>query len=339
MKNSMGRGRSLGALLVDLENLYLALKDDYADPDNLTVIILNNLRRYIEDDLGLMMVVGRAYAPLDYSSSRAFINDLSLLGIMPVHVLARPDKNSADLRLAIDCMEYLFNRQDIETFVIVGGDRDYIPVAEKIRENARRVIVVCPRPSMSGDLLTIVGHESYLDPIELVPPEMRVRASRQKKTPSAAPSPPPASAPSPAVSSPSSAPPVSSPSAPHEDRPAPPRPPAPQAPAKKMPATMADVEKTVADPDIMEDLKTCISLILEFLRDHKIHEVWLGPFLKTMNEIFPFKSNVERKALLSRLCDLGAIEIASRQRSDEGSTYAVIVVNWKHPLIIHMNVG
>jgi uncharacterized LabA/DUF88 family protein len=319
MKNSTGSRRSLGALLVDLENLYLALKQDYADPDNLTVIILNNLRRYIEDDLGLMMVVGRAYAPLDYSSSRAFINDLSLLGIMPVHVLARPDKNSADLRLAIDCMEYLFNRQDIETFVIVGGDRDYIPVAEKIRENARRVIVVCPRPSMSGDLLTIVGRESYLDPIELVPPEMRVRASRRKKAPAAAHSPPPA--------------------APPAGRQEPPGKPAPQTPAKKMPATMADVEKAVADADKMEDLKTCTSLILEFLRDHEINEVWLGPFLKTMNDIFPFKNSAERKDLLSRLCDLGAIEIVSRQRSYDRSTYAVIVVNWNHPLIVHMNVG
>jgi hypothetical protein len=289
------------------------------------------------------MVVGRAYAPLDYSSSRAFINDLSLLGIMPVHVLARPDKNSADLRLAIDCMEYLFNRQDIETFVVVGGDRDYIPVAEKIRENARRVIVVCPRPSMSGDLLTIVGHESYLDPIELVPPEMRVRASRQRRAPAAAHSPPPASQPSPAASSPSSAPPPSTASSTPAAAPAvgrePAGQPAPQAQAKKMPATMADVEKAVADADKMEDLKTCTGLILERLQDHKVHEVWLGPFLKTMNDIFPFKNNAERKDLLTRLCDLGAVEIVSRQRSYDGSTYAVIVVNWTHPLIMHMNVG
>ena len=102
---------------------------------------------------------------------------------------------------------------------------------------------------------------------------------------------------------------------------------------------MADIEKTVADADKMEDLKTCTSLILECLRDHKVREVWLGPFLKTMNDIFPFKNNAERKDLLSRLCDLGAIEIESRQRSDDRTTYAVIVVNWKHPLIVHMNVG
>jgi hypothetical protein len=192
---------------------------------------------------------------------------------------------------------------------------------------------------MSGDLLTIVGHESYLDPIELVPPEMRVRASRQRKAPAAAHVSPPASPTPVAASSPSSPPAPSASEPPASSPSAPPVQTAPKAPARKMPATMAEVEKAVADADKMEELKTCTGLILERLQDHKVHEVWLGPFLKTMNDIFPFKNNAERKDLLTRLSDLGAIEIESRQRSDDRTTYAVIVVNWMHPLIVHMNVG
>jgi hypothetical protein len=42
---------------------------------------------------------------------------------------------------------------------------------------------------------------------------------------------------------------------------------------------------------------------------------------------------------LTRLSDLRAIEFESRPRSDDRTTYAVIVVNWMHPLIMHMNVG
>lgn len=164
----LNTGMTLGALLIDLENFYFALRDEYEDSEELTVRLLNELRDYLRDKLHISPVVGRAYAPFDYSSSRHFINDMALMGITPVHVLAKPEKSSADLMLAIDCMELLFRRSDIDVFVVVGGDRDYIPVAERIRQNAKRVLIVSPRQSMSGDLLTIIGTDSYIDPVEII---------------------------------------------------------------------------------------------------------------------------------------------------------------------------
>ncbi len=326
------REPSLAALLVDLENLYLAMKDKYRNPADLTVTSLQALREHMENTLFITPVIGRAYAPMDYSSSRIFINDLALMGITPVHVLAYSSKNSADLMLAIDCMELLFRREDLGTFVIVGGDRDYIPVAERIRQNARRVFVVSPRHAMSGDLLTIIGEDNYLDPISLLPEDRVLPAVRKDPAPVASGEeedrdtgvePGIAEKPSSARERPVEVASISK---------------APTTPSgPPLPSTMAELKEMVVDSYELEDLKACTKLILEFRRDRNLREVWLGPFLRVMNEAFPLKSNAERKNLLNRIEDLGAIEIVERPRNDESGTYAVILVCWRHPLVVEMN--
>jgi len=326
MKND---NTTLAAMLVDIENLYLAMADQYADPVELTVLILQNLRDHIREVLEASVVIGRAYAPLDFPTAQTFINDLSLLGIQPVHVLAKPEKNSADLMLSIDCMELLFGRRDIGMFIIVGGDRDYIPVAERVIQNARRVFVVCPRHAMSGDLLTIIGSENYLDAVDLIPKDQRTPMSWKKivqRQRPAAPPPPQQTAASAAGARAGSAP-----TEPSHD------------PARESesptPATMEEVEKLVNDAYEMDDLKSITKLILQFQKDNRINEIWLGPFFRIINQAFPYKNNAQRKELLGRLNQLGAIHIEERPRDGEGGTYAVITINWSNPLVIAMNPG
>jgi uncharacterized LabA/DUF88 family protein len=51
-------------------------------------------------------------------------------------------KNGADIRLCLDAMEDLGRFRHIGTVVIVGGDSDFMPVAQKIRALGRRLIGV-----------------------------------------------------------------------------------------------------------------------------------------------------------------------------------------------------
>lgn len=48
-------------------------------------------------------------------------------------------KNSSDMYLMADAMS-MFYEKDIEIFIIVSSDSDYIPLAHKLRENKRQVI-------------------------------------------------------------------------------------------------------------------------------------------------------------------------------------------------------
>ncbi|HSW40125.1 MAG TPA: NYN domain-containing protein [Acidobacteriota bacterium] len=52
------------------------------------------------------------------------------------------DKNGADIALALDALETAFTRSHINTFVIVGGDSDFIALVEKLKQYDKTVFVV-----------------------------------------------------------------------------------------------------------------------------------------------------------------------------------------------------
>jgi uncharacterized LabA/DUF88 family protein len=52
------------------------------------------------------------------------------------------DKNGADIALALDALETAFTRNHINTFVIVGGDSDFIALVEKLKQYDKTVFVV-----------------------------------------------------------------------------------------------------------------------------------------------------------------------------------------------------
>jgi uncharacterized LabA/DUF88 family protein len=52
------------------------------------------------------------------------------------------DKNGADINLALDALEMAFTRDHINTFVIVGGDSDFIALVEKLKQYDKKVYIV-----------------------------------------------------------------------------------------------------------------------------------------------------------------------------------------------------
>jgi hypothetical protein len=52
------------------------------------------------------------------------------------------DKNGADITMALDARELAFTHDHINTFVIVGGDSDFISLVEKLKQYGRTVLVV-----------------------------------------------------------------------------------------------------------------------------------------------------------------------------------------------------
>lgn len=319
----------LGALLVDVENLYYAIKDKHDDPIETTEAVLEKLRSVLEKDLRILPVVLNAYAPFDFHSTQQLINSLALMGFKLEHVLATPKKNSADLLLAIDCMELLYQRNDINHFVLVGGDRDYIPVAQRVMKNAKKVIIVCPRHAMSGDLLTIVGEENYIDTEDLLELAEEVDTEVEAEEPQTEldiPS-PPSEPPPPRQPEPE---PVAEPvqSALHR------KPKEIAVPRYETPASLDDLALMLADDAEFENQKKLMSLILAFRQERRVQEIYLNPFFREMNEAFPNMNNTQRKGLLNRLRSHNAIDIETRERGQGEGTYAVIVVkDWDHPLV------
>lgn len=171
--------KKFAALFVDCENLYYSIKNNYENVDYLFSEILLNLVKEMGTEFSSEVLIRRAYAPFSSAHFLGNIDELALQGFVPVHVLSDARKNSVDMMLAVEVIEVLYKKPEIEVFCIVGGDRDYIPIVGKLKELGKTVYVCALETSMSGDLLRFVGEDFFLDPLwmverdEIVPLEVK----------------------------------------------------------------------------------------------------------------------------------------------------------------------
>lgn len=191
------------AMFVDYDNISIAI-DQRAKAAGSNVVageaVVKTLDRLRETlgakEMGSMTFrLGRAYG--DWTGVTDAPSSLALMSIKPVDVLAKPGKSSADLELSLDAQETLLTRDDIEHFVIAGGDRDYIPIVSRILERGKGVTVAALGETVSGDLKAIVG-AGFIDlgplvaplvqpPAEVAPAETEKAIARKKKPASAIP--------------------------------------------------------------------------------------------------------------------------------------------------------
>jgi len=132
------------AVFIDFENIYISVLNEYeANPDFES--ILDKCR-----DFG-RVTIAQAYA--DWAPYSHFISALYANGIEPMYVPTfryGPDgarqgqavKNSVDMFMVINVMKTLYSRNNIQTYVLVTGDRDFIPLVKAIREYGKRAVVI-----------------------------------------------------------------------------------------------------------------------------------------------------------------------------------------------------
>jgi uncharacterized LabA/DUF88 family protein len=179
--------RSFAAIFLDFENVYYFLKNEFADPPELNdhvLEILRNLRTHLEDNWELDSIILNAYADFERIGPGAgpgAQGALYLLGVNTKNVLGTEHKNAADMGLCIDVLEILYTRREIDTFVLVAGDRDYIPVIQHLRRQAKRVLGVGFRESVSGDLLLNLGDKKFIDARDLLDPATLERLEDRRR--------------------------------------------------------------------------------------------------------------------------------------------------------------
>ncbi len=126
------------AVFLDVENLSSWLKSDGGE---------KLLERASE--LG-RVVVRRAYGNFSIGSVSARQTELNLLGFEFVHVFhPAKGKNSADIQIVVDVMEYITRIPDLEWVVLATGDSDFSPLFRRLRELGKSVVGVGPRSTLS----------------------------------------------------------------------------------------------------------------------------------------------------------------------------------------------
>ena len=123
------------ALLLDFENLAIGARDRGGALDMAVVMDALSERGRV--------VVRRAYG--DWTLFKDYREGLVGQRIELIEIPQRTGmtrKNAADIKLAVDAIEFAFQREFITTFVIGSGDSDFTPLVSKLRELNRRVIGV-----------------------------------------------------------------------------------------------------------------------------------------------------------------------------------------------------
>ena len=95
----------------------------------------------------------RAYADWSVPANAAYKGQLVDRAVELVQLFATSGtKNGADIRLSIDALEDLFRHADLTHVVVVGGDSDYIGLAQRCKKLGRYVVGIGVAGSISGAL-------------------------------------------------------------------------------------------------------------------------------------------------------------------------------------------
>ncbi len=84
--------------------------------------------------------------------NKEIVQALYSLGFDTIHV-SMGKKNSVDVKIAVDCLETANLYPDINCFIIVTGDKDFISVVNSLKADRRRVIIVGNSHIVSEHLL------------------------------------------------------------------------------------------------------------------------------------------------------------------------------------------
>ena len=157
------------ALLIDFENAGL-----------------DSMRTLVEQMSGVgRIIVKRAYA--DWSSQRKGQEQLIELGIEAIHNYRGPraGKNSCDIKLTIDAVELLHSAQ-VDTFVIVSSDSDFVPLVNHLRGSGKQVIGAGREDVTSATMVKSCDRYIFLRPSEVdqrSPSTVRRRIPAKKRSP------------------------------------------------------------------------------------------------------------------------------------------------------------
>ncbi len=93
------------------------------------------------------VVIRRAYA--DWVSRQSYRKSVVQAGfeLIDCPKISATHKNAADIRLAVDCLSISYEYEDIDIYVFVTGDVDFVPLINKLRTMGKETVVVASDPS------------------------------------------------------------------------------------------------------------------------------------------------------------------------------------------------
>jgi uncharacterized LabA/DUF88 family protein len=164
------------AVFIDWENIYISTVSEYNAKPNVSAI-LEKTREYGR------IVSATAYADWTDGDFRDAPPTLYSNGISPRYISARyfpggksskRRTNSIDVMLAVECSDFLHNHPQVDTYVLVTGDGDFIPLVSLLRSRGKKVVVIGVSEATSYHL--IESADDFISYASLLEEERAARA-------------------------------------------------------------------------------------------------------------------------------------------------------------------
>jgi uncharacterized LabA/DUF88 family protein len=177
------------AVFIDWENIYISTVSEYNSKPNVSAI-LEKAREYGR------IVSATAYADWTDGDFRDAPPTLYSNGISPRYISARyfpggrsqkRRTNSIDVMLAVECADFLHNHPQVDTYVLVTGDGDFIPLVSLLRSRGKTVVVLGVSEATSYHLIESADH--FISYASLLEEERAARAARDRQPKKKAPDP------------------------------------------------------------------------------------------------------------------------------------------------------
>ncbi len=174
MKNQTERqSQNTIAVFIDFENLYYSSLNNYGEAPDLMII-----RNLCEKKGGIASI--QAFG--DWVRFNDQIDGLQTSGIQPVFTpLSRTEKSSADTFICVSAMKLFMQNENINTLILVSGDRDFIPLLNELRSLGKSTYLMGVPGSISRDLVNVADGLIEYQPAKIKPKESKSLQSPQKK--------------------------------------------------------------------------------------------------------------------------------------------------------------
>jgi uncharacterized protein (TIGR00288 family) len=160
----------------DFENIVYSLRHRLGENPNFE-LLMDKCQEYGR------IVLARAYA--DWSLHNTVIAPLQASGFDPIYVPTyfyenkerKARKNAVDIHIAIEAIEVMYTQPHIDTYILLTGDKDFIPLANALRRNGKTVIAIGVQGTTSPYMRQATDDFVYYNEL------LEVSKGRKPKTP------------------------------------------------------------------------------------------------------------------------------------------------------------
>lgn len=153
------------AIFLDLDNLVIGARDANLNFD------IDMLIEHVKQRTNGRIVVRRAYSG-NLRQDQKLMKDLATAGftMQSAVPLNNYGKNLIDMYMVVETMDTLVDGQEYSTYVLVTGDRDFIPLIHALRRRGKRVIGVGLKHTTSESLMRLCDDYIYYEEMLPAPP-------------------------------------------------------------------------------------------------------------------------------------------------------------------------